>query len=383
MKIIACYFLMWRITPAFLNTRRTSNRIMTLSISDGLVLLDSRRFVLPLPAIRPILNLLHSSHSGVNKTIVLARGLYYWPGMINDIKQLVSHCTTCIRVQPSQPFSPMSTPPPSTHLGYPMQHVGLDLFSYGGKQYLICVDHWSGYPLYSLLRSLNTDTIIAILTNWFNILGWPSSIQSDGGPQFRGPFFSFCNKNNISHELAAPYNPKSNGLAEAAVKSVKSILRKSSNSNVDPHSMLYEWRNVPRSDGYSPAQLLFGRRQRTNLPILPLQNRPINFNEAASSKDAVHTSSADYHDLHKKILPTLTPGKTVLLQEISFMGLYRSSCLHSAGQIVLCHSQCWSTICPSQTLFTATLAAWRSTYFVFSFFTFAYSTLFGSSSVSH
>ena len=171
------------------------------------MLLDSRRIVLPLPAIRPVLNLLHASHSGVNKTIILARGLYYWPGMINDIKQLVSRCTTCVRVQPSQPFSPMSTPPPSTHLGYPMQHVGLDLFSYGGKQYLICVDHWSGYPLYSLLRSLNTDTIIAILTNWFNILGWPSSIRSDGGPQFRGPFSSFCNKNNISHELAAPYNP--------------------------------------------------------------------------------------------------------------------------------------------------------------------------------
>ena len=188
-----------------------------------------------------------------------------------------------------------------------MQHVGLDLFSYGGKQYLICVDHWSGYPLYSLLRSLNTDSIIAILSNWFNILGWPSSIRSDGEPQFRGPFSSFCNKNNISHELAAPYNPKSNGLAEAAVKSVKNVLRKSSTSNVDPDSMLYAWRNVPRSDGYSPAQLLFGRRQRTNLPILPFQNLPIDFNEAASSKDAIHSSSAEFHDIHKKNLPSLSP----------------------------------------------------------------------------
>ena len=90
-----------------------------LSLSDDLVLLDSRRIVLPIPAIRPILNLLHTSHSGVNKTIALARGLYYWPGMINDIKQLVSRCATCVRVQPSQPSNPMSTPPPSTHLGYP------------------------------------------------------------------------------------------------------------------------------------------------------------------------------------------------------------------------------------------------------------------------
>ena len=41
----------------------------SLSLSDGLVLLDSRRIVLPFAAIRPILNLLHSSHSGINKTI--------------------------------------------------------------------------------------------------------------------------------------------------------------------------------------------------------------------------------------------------------------------------------------------------------------------------
>ena len=121
-----------------------------------------------------------------------------------------------------------------------MQHVGLDLFSFGGKQYLICVDHWSGYPLYSPLRSLSTESITTLLTNWFNTLGWPSSIRSDGGPQFRGPFTSFCAKHNISHELAAPYNPKSNGLAEAGVKSVKNILRKSQHSNTDPNFMLNE-----------------------------------------------------------------------------------------------------------------------------------------------
>ena len=127
----------------------------SLSTSDGLVLLDSHRIVLPLPAVKPILNLLHVSHSGVNKTLVLSRGLYYWPGMVNNVKQMISNCPFCSRILPSQPFTPMVTPPPSTHLGYPMQHVGLDLFSFGGRQYLICVDHWSGYPLYSPLRSLS------------------------------------------------------------------------------------------------------------------------------------------------------------------------------------------------------------------------------------
>ena len=128
------------------------------------MLLDSKRIVLPLAAVKPILQLLHSSHSGITKTYHLARGLYFWPGMTNDIKQLVSACADCPKVLPSQPSNPMSTPSPSTHFGFPMQHIGLDLFSFGNKEFLICVDHWSGYPFYSHLRSLSSSSVITTLT---------------------------------------------------------------------------------------------------------------------------------------------------------------------------------------------------------------------------
>ena len=53
--------------------RALKGHIDNLSVSDGLVLLDSRRIVLPLPAIKPILKLLHMSHSGMTKTTILAR----------------------------------------------------------------------------------------------------------------------------------------------------------------------------------------------------------------------------------------------------------------------------------------------------------------------
>ena len=87
-----------------------------------------------------------------------------------------------------------------------MQHVGLDLFSSGTKDYLICVDHWSGYTFYSSLRSLSTSTVISTLSSWFNLFGWPMSIRSDGGPQFRGEFSRFCEKNDIRHELSSDMN---------------------------------------------------------------------------------------------------------------------------------------------------------------------------------
>ena len=69
----------------------------SLSVSDDFVLLNSHRIVLPLPAVKTVLQLLHASHSGINKTLTLTRGLYFWPGRVNDIKQMVSTCRECTR----------------------------------------------------------------------------------------------------------------------------------------------------------------------------------------------------------------------------------------------------------------------------------------------
>ena len=48
-----------------------------ISLKDGLILLDSRRVILPIPAIKPILARLHIGHAGQEKTITLANQLYF------------------------------------------------------------------------------------------------------------------------------------------------------------------------------------------------------------------------------------------------------------------------------------------------------------------
>ena len=167
---------------------------------------------------------------------------------------------------PSQPSNPCVTQPPSTSFGPPMAKISVDLFDHSGKSHLICVDRWSSFPLYKRLSSLSTQSVINILCDWFNILGWPLSIHSDRGPQFGSSFTAWCTKNNIIHELSAPYNPKSNGQAESAIKNVKYLLSKCLETGQDADRALYEWRNVNKADGYSPAQLLFGKKQYTFLP---------------------------------------------------------------------------------------------------------------------
>jgi hypothetical protein len=92
--------------------------------------------------------------------------------------------------------------------------------------------------------------------------------MSDGGPQFRTEFNTFCNQHAIEHEISSPYNAQSNGLAEAAVKNMKHLLIKLDSFPVFLKALIH-WRNVPRSaDDISPAELFFGRRLRTSLPTL-------------------------------------------------------------------------------------------------------------------
>ena len=93
------------------------------------------------------------------------------------------------------------------------------------------------------------------LSDWFTEFGWPTAIRTDGGPQFRT---LFCNQNGIKHELSSPYNPESDGLAEAAVKNIKSIITRCNKEGENIRLAIAAWRNMMRADGISPSQLCYG-----------------------------------------------------------------------------------------------------------------------------
>lgn len=231
---------------------------------NGLLLVGDR-LIVPRPARRQILELMHMSHSGINKTIELANQLYYWPGMRNEFQLWVRKCATCVTHLPSQSHEPIQSEMDTA--SFPMEAVSTDLFEISGKTFLIMVDRFSGFPLVALLRSTTTETIWKTLLEWFHMFGFPKKIKSDNGPQFRQKFGDFCAQHDIIFSTSSPYNPRSNGLAEAAVKSVKNLLKKGGGSdNTTFRAALLEWRSTPRTDGFSPAVGFFGRNPRTRLP---------------------------------------------------------------------------------------------------------------------
>ena len=84
--------------------------------------------------------------------------------MLNDVKQLVEGCLTCRKHKPSLPVNQRTTPAPSSYMGPPMGHVGVDLYDLAGKKFLVCIDQWSGYPMYQRLHTSTTASILNALS---------------------------------------------------------------------------------------------------------------------------------------------------------------------------------------------------------------------------
>ena len=284
-----------------------------LSVDNKLIYLEAERIVLPLKAVKDVLRMAHLPHDDIKKTYKLLRSLYFWPGMCNDVKQLISACGPYSKNAVSLPKNPGSTPPPSAHFGPPMACVGVDLFDFGGKSHLVCVDRWSGYPLFSQLTSTSSAAVINTLKTWFNVLGWPRVIRLDGGLQFRGEFSEFCKNFRITHELSFPYNPRANGLAESGVKIVKNMLHKCLGEGKDRQRVLYEWRNLPEQHDYSQAQLMFGRSQQLLLPQPASAFSPIDMVKAAAAMDKNFETAAAHYDRGKVSLPAFRPVQRVLI----------------------------------------------------------------------
>lgn len=160
----------------------------------------------------------------------------------------------------------------------PWATIGIDLFEFEGKTYLVVQDYYSKYPELARLERTRAKDVIHRIKDIFARHGIPEIVRSDNGSQFDClEFRQFAKMFNFQWIPSSPYNSQSNGLAESGVKTCKKILRKCE----DPFLGLLSYRNSPLVGGYSPSQLLFGRSLRDNLPTLEANLEPkfINHND--------------------------------------------------------------------------------------------------------
>ena len=285
--------------------------LLSTSEDGNLIIYDGSKIYIPHGARPAILKFLHKSHCGFTKMKTLAQQFYFWPRMCTAIKQKAESCRECLTFSPSLQKEPL-TPLLADH---PMQYMSADLFSWQGKNYLVLVDRFSGFPWVSQLKSLSTAAILSKLHAWFCDFGFPMSIRTDGGPQFRTEFHKYCKEHHIHKETSSAYFPESNGHAENAVKTAKHLLKKCHAHWGTFTDALLHWRNMPRADGISPAQMLFGFQQNFGLPT----TSPPHYINRRKVRDArrrtMITSTKPSFDKTSKELEPLAVNTRVVVQD--------------------------------------------------------------------
>ena len=238
--------------------------------TENKLVLKGNRIVIPAPMRQGVLKKLHVAHQGIERTLRRARQLVYWPGLTSDVKNMINSCDQCQMTLPSLGREPMMTDPPPSRV---FEDVSVDIFSYSGNHYLVYADRLSGWPTIEAWygRDLSARDVIRSITSNFVNLGVPVRIRCDNGPQFSSnDFIQFTNNWGVKLTPSTPYYPQSNGHAEAAVKAMKNLLRKTSpTGRLDNPAFLQgllEWRNTPRKDGMSPAEIVFGHQLRSIIP---------------------------------------------------------------------------------------------------------------------
>ena len=95
--------------------------------------------------------------------------------------------------------------------------------------------------------------------------------MADSATSFTSPEFqNYCTDSNIKLVHSSPFHPASNGIAEKAVQTVKSSLKKMRGDlEYRLLQVLFKYRITPHTTtGETPAQLLMGRLPRSKLSAI-------------------------------------------------------------------------------------------------------------------
>ncbi|XP_064458840.1 uncharacterized protein K02A2.6-like [Ornithodoros turicata] len=278
---------------------------------DGL-LFRSNRLIIPKGMRQITLKLLHASHCGEEKMKERARDVMFWPGITSEIEQLARNCALCEKHRPRNERLPMiSHELPKL----PWQVIGADHFSQGGREFLILVDYYSFYYEVKPLKRSTAKEVVAICTDVFTTHGIPVRFLSDNGPPFGShEFREGMRFLGVTHITSSPHYPRSNGMAERAVREAKKLLSKYAYESTEFKTALLEWRNTPRDKVLkSPVQRLMGRSTRTLLPVHSacLQPSLVQPKDVVSRLQHLRQRQQVYYNRGTRQLPQLLPDSPV------------------------------------------------------------------------
>ncbi|XP_045510461.1 uncharacterized protein K02A2.6-like [Colias croceus] len=248
-----------------------SNRKENLHIDQGCIVWGYR-IIVPRSLREIVLKEIHDGHPGIIKMKQIARNYVWWDNIDSDIECMARECAACRETRAAPRAAPVhSWPWPSE----PWSRIHIDFLGpFNHDYYLILIDAHSKWIEVEKVSTTSARLVINCLRQWFARFGLPKRLISDNGPPFSSSeFANYLQRNGIKHTLIAPYHPSSNGAAENAVRSIKSVLKKAQVDRTDTSvalaRFLFSYRNTEQcTTGVEPAVSLLGRRLRGRLDLM-------------------------------------------------------------------------------------------------------------------
>ena len=235
-------------------------------------------------------------HLGEKCTIDALCQLYWWHGLTVDVKRMLSTCKLCKRVNNSPRHRMVEMQTASHHTYGMFYRWGLDYAgelppsASGNKYALIAIDYYTKWiKVIPVPEADAATTVRNVLLHLIARYGVPAKLITDNGSAFKGEFEAFFRDRFIEHRPITPDVPRSNGLAERAVQTVKNALKKfvakdKRARNWDTEglaSILLGYRcTVQAATGLSPAQILFAQDPAVNADVWISREPPLDFEDA-------------------------------------------------------------------------------------------------------
>ena len=230
-----------------------------LAVEDGLIVLDGHRIVIPQKRKTNYLGKTAcvTPRHGKNKSASRAR---LFTGQVSTLifKTPSSPAPYVKRIaQALQKERMMHNQPPSRLF----EDASKDLFCLAGKSYLVYVNRLSRWIKISEFRhDPSSQQVISAIRKFFVDTGVPFRIRTDGGPQFSSSRFrQFLKRWGVIQAISSPHYAQFHGHAEVAVKAMKNLIAKSTESgNIDSDEFcigLLEWLNTSKGHKLSAAEV--------------------------------------------------------------------------------------------------------------------------------
>ena len=302
------------------------------------------RVVVPESCQKSILYLVHDSpgggHMGYKRTLKRCREIFWWKGMVKDIKEYVQKCERCgknkhitnpnvaplqVMDMPEKVFDKLQV----DFLG-PFPHSTAHEYIYA----LQIQDILSRYVVFVPTKDNTALTAASVVfEDWLCKFGPPLIIQSDRGSHFSAEVFNeMCKLAGIKHKMGAPGHAQSQGQVERQ-NQLGNLIRCLSQNKLDrwPQAMVRVSfaHNTSENEttGISPYELVYGCKPRTVEKVF--------FSEKGGSSNKLDLAEyAEELGIAKTALAKEAKVKTVEAQQARADECFRKGEQYRLGDIV-------------------------------------------------